>query len=189
MGRTHGEANGITANFMKQKVTFETRVRFDHQGKMEPLLLEAGNQFAGGKVMQVDFDAGSEFLKSAQSPRQDFHRQRGSKSDVQLALRAAGDGFHDLDSLLGTLQNGPCFLQKNLTGLGEPQSPRAVLKQSDAQFVFELANLAAEGRLGNMQPRGGASHILIFRDGYEVPQVPEFHHARAYLAGMASQAT
>src|SRR6185369_15797481 len=119
MGRTHSEANGITANLMKQKVTFEAGVRFDHQGKMEPLLIEACDQFARGKVMLADFDAGSEFLKFAQGARQDFHGQRGSKTDVQLALSAAGDRFDDLDSLLGPLKNGPGFLQKHLSGLGE----------------------------------------------------------------------
>jgi len=49
------------------------------------------------------------------------------------------------------------------------------------RLIFEVANLPAQRRLRNVQPRGCACHILLFSDGDEVPQVAEFHSLSSLL--------
>jgi len=46
---------------------------------------------------------------------------------------------------------------------------------SHAWFIFEVANLPAQRRLRNLQPRGSTRHVLFFDDSDEVSQVAEFH--------------
>ena len=58
-----------------------------------------------------------------------------------------------------------------------------------AEFVFQIPDLPAQGRLRYVKPRRRARHVLFFRDGNEVAQMAEFHSKQAYALGMVSQAT
>jgi hypothetical protein len=53
-------------------------------------------------------------------------------------------------------------------------APRA-FEQDDAQFVFELANLAAQGGLRHVQLLRRAGEVEFTRHGGEIPQMTKFH--------------
>jgi hypothetical protein len=55
-------------------------------------------------------------------------------------------------------------------------APRA-FEQDDAQFVFELANLAAQGGLRHVQLLRGAGEVEFARHGGEIAQMKQFHQA------------
>ncbi|MNR49629.1 hypothetical protein D3C85_1690340 [compost metagenome] len=67
------------------------------------------------------------------------------------------------------------MLQQETPGLGQAQRPGGPFEKDDAEFLFQLADLAAERRLGNVQPGGGAGEAALFRNRLEVAQMPEFH--------------
>ena len=48
-------------------------------------------------------------------------------------------------------------------------------EQTHAEFVFEVAQLAAERGLGDAQPGGGAVEVEFLGDGDKVTQVAQFH--------------
>jgi hypothetical protein len=55
------------------------------------------------------------------------------------------------------------------------KSPTISPKLTYAKLILQVANLPAQGRLGDVQPRRRACHILLFGDGDEVAEVAEFH--------------
>jgi hypothetical protein len=48
-------------------------------------------------------------------------------------------------------------------------------EQRDAELVFELADLARERRLREVQALGGACEVPLFRDGDESPEMSKVH--------------
>src|SRR5262249_27819189 len=68
--------------------------------------------------------------------------------------------------------------KKSLPGGCQLQSRVSSLKQSDTQLFLQVAQLPAHRRLGNAQTRGSAAYVQFFRDGDEIPQMPQFHSAQ-----------
>ena len=59
--------------------------------------------------------------------------------------------------------------------LGQPQRPRRAVDQFGADFGFELLDLPAQRRLGDVQPVRGAREIALAGDRHEITQLPEVH--------------
>ena len=49
------------------------------------------------------------------------------------------------------------------------------LEQRDAEFVFELADLAAEGRLADIADLGRTAKMAVFGDGDQVAEFLKVH--------------
>jgi hypothetical protein len=67
----------------------------------------------------------------------------------------------------------PCMVEKGPTGGGQFDAMHAAVHQLDANLVFEIADLAAEGRLCRVQPflsRERQAALLGDRD--EIAKVP-----------------
>lgn len=56
----------------------------------------------------------------------------------------------------------PILDEKHFARLRETQGLRPVMKQCDAQFLFEVADLPAERWLRNVEPRRRARDVLFF---------------------------
>src|SRR6476620_1093486 len=70
-------------------------------------------------------------------------------------------------------QRQPCMVEKGPTGGGQFDAVHAAAHQLDANLVFEIADLAAEGRLRRMQPflsRERQAALLSYCD--EITKVP-----------------
>ena len=48
-------------------------------------------------------------------------------------------------------------------------------EQPQTQLAFQLLNLAAQGRLADVQPLGGAGKIQFARQLHKVAKLPKFH--------------
>src|SRR5690606_32268306 len=70
---------------------------------------------------------------------------------------------------------------------GEPNGGRGSLEKRHSHFLLQFANLPTERRLRDVQASGGAGHILLLRDGDEIPELAQFHYFKLYLQGMAEQ--
>src|ERR1700676_2761543 len=78
-----------------------------------------------------------------------------------------------LRSRLRRSQRQPGVVEKGLAGGGQLDAAHAAAHQLDANLVFEIADLAAEGRLGGVQPflsRQRQAALLGHRD--EIAKVP-----------------
>lgn len=62
-------------------------------------------------------------------------------------------------------------------GRGQPHAAASAFEEGDADLVLQLADLAAEGGLGDTQATGGPGEVQFIGDADEVAQVPEFHGA------------
>ena len=82
---------------------------------------------------------------------------------------------HRLHGVLGALQHGPGFLQKNLARIRQPDRLGSPLQESEAEFVLEVANLPADRGLGDMELRRGARDVFLVGYGHEVSEMSEFH--------------
>jgi hypothetical protein len=50
------------------------------------------------------------------------------------------------------------------------------VEQRDPELTFELLDLLAQSRLGQVDSSGGAAEVQLFRNRHEVPEVSEFHN-------------
>jgi hypothetical protein len=73
------------------------------------------------------------------------------------------------------LQDGPRVPEQHPARLGERDAPPGPREQLHPELALELADLLAERRLRDAEPRGGAAEVQLLRDRHEVPQVPELH--------------
>ena len=96
-------------------------------------------------------------------------RLRGPNSSLALPPLAVRDRALDLREDRG---RPPREVPPEFREHDAPPSP---LEQRLAEFVLEGLNLAAERRLRDAQPLGGAGDVLLFGDGDEVLELLQAH--------------
>ena len=80
-----------------------------------------------------------------------------------------GDGHVELG------QHGARVAQEGLARRGQLDAAARALEQRAAELGLERANLLAERRLGDVQPRGGTPEVQLLGDGDEIAKLAEFH--------------
>lgn len=75
-------------------------------------------------------------------------------------------------------EQGAGFSEEGLAITGQANALLAALEQRQAQAFFELGDLPAQRRLGNMQPFGGAADVFFLGDYNEVAQLADVDHVR-----------
>lgn len=70
------------------------------------------------------------------------------------------------------LAEGGAALHQQPPGLGGFDGVRGAVQELDAQLPLQLAYLAAERGLRDVQPLGGAGEVAFPRHGQEVAQAP-----------------
>jgi len=110
---------------------------------------------------QLDGEAG---IGLAQGLEQDGHQVRGERWNYAKLKRAdervAGGAGHSLH--LGGFGQGSLSMGQNLAADGgNVDALVGALEQGDAEFDFELADLAAEGGLADVAGLGGAAKMAV----------------------------
>jgi hypothetical protein len=59
-------------------------------------------------------------------------------------------------------------------GGGFGEAPAAA-EERDAEGILELANLLAQGGLGDVEALGGPGEIALLGDGDDIPEMAKFH--------------
>ena len=67
----------------------------------------------------------------------------------------------------GDLEHLARIAEEDVAGFGEFDGAGAAFKKGGAEFFFEIANLLAHGRMGDVEVFGGFSEVEIFGDGEE----------------------
>ena len=65
--------------------------------------------------------------------------------------------------------------QQDCSGWGQPNLSGVSLEQLQSELRFQRLDSLREGRLGDVEARGGASEMPGRRDLYECPELPQFH--------------
>src|SRR4051812_14780115 len=98
-------------------------------------------------------------------------KQAPDISQIQMwSGRLCGLASH-LNGLLALAQQGNRFSLEGFAGIGELNAVVITREQLDAELVFQLANLPAQGGLGDPQFPGGTGEVQFTRDRDEVAQV------------------
>ena len=94
---------------------------------------------------------------------------------MDFSVEAGGDGADGLHGVFRAQKDSASFGEEDAPGFSELNGVGAAGEQVDAEFIFEVTDLAAEGWLGDVEARGGACDVLFLSDGHEVAQVTQFH--------------
>ncbi len=96
----------------------------------------------------------------------------GHETDTECA----GSVLRVADAVLGGGGGGQQrlrFFAQLAAGRGEGDVPAGAGEQADAQFTFELADLAAQDGLGYVQPLCGRAEVQLIGDFREIPQLAQ----------------
>ena len=112
--------------------------------------------------------------QAADQLRQHTVQRRGRKADAQPGLLALANAAGVVAHLVQLLQQHIGVFIEKPPGLGQPQRA-AALQQDHPQFLFQLLDLPAQRRLGDVQAFGGAGEVEGFAQHLEIAQVTQFH--------------
>ncbi len=76
--------------------------------------------------------------------------------------------IHRRSRLLDLLQDRPRMLQKYLTFRQQTHAARGPGEERRAKLILQAAELAAQRRLGDVEPSGRSSHVPFLGHGDEV---------------------
>ncbi len=101
---------------------------------------------------------------------------RSDEADDEAATPLPRNLAHHDAQLIHPRQNMHGMFVEQPSGLGQPQGPGVAVEQLDADLVLELADLAAQRRLGDVEDLGRAGEVPLIGDGDEVAKVAQFHN-------------
>src|SRR5579863_2954192 len=113
-------------------------------------------------------------LECVEGWRQDPHSGRGRITHVQFTA-ACCDSLRSFHSVVRALQYRARAVQKNAASFCETHGFGGAFQQGKTEFVFEVADLAAQRGLRDVELEGGTRHVLLFSDSDEVAEMTEFH--------------
>lgn len=122
-------------------------------------------------------DAGALLAYLAQGVREDpgMHRV-ADVADAQPALLAAPQAPSQRLQAFGVLEQGLGFVEEGPPVGSQAQALLAALEQLQAETLFQLGDLPAQRRLGDVQLLGGAADVLDLGHGDEITKLSEIQH-------------
>ncbi|MPN01173.1 hypothetical protein SDC9_148379 [bioreactor metagenome] len=105
-----------------------------------------------------------------------FAEHRGDGADGEMTVLTGARRVHEIGRILPPVQNLFRLRQKHPTGRGQRHFPFiGPRNQRNPQLLFQFPDAAAQRRLGDAEPGGGAGEMELLRDGDEILQLVEFH--------------
>ena len=111
------------------------------------------------------------FLEASQGGRQEIHCQRRGEADREISRGSTARSADLGDGLVGPLEDGARFHEEDLPRLGQTDTPGRSLEELHAEFLLQIPDLTAEGRLRDMEPLGGPGDVLLFGHGDEIAEM------------------
>jgi hypothetical protein len=134
----------------------------------------------GEDVATLDFDP-RPALAELEYHLADNAPETGSDADLDHSGFAALRLACRLDGMAGLDKEFSSLLEKRVARLGEFDVTLVARKQIDAETFFELAYLAAQWRLSDVQALRGLTEVQVFRHCDEIPDVTQFHGEAFYI--------
>ncbi len=177
MRRCHGAAKRKAGDVFEEQALHPGNGGANGQGQIDFPIGEARNAFLAGKIVERDARAGVLPLKKHESSREKPDGERRCIADMKSPARFVGDGMDRIDRLVHAKQNGPRFVQENLAGLGQGERLGRAAEKFHTELGFEIANLAAQRRLRDMEPGRGARDVLFLGHDDKIAKMSQFHGA------------
>ena len=147
-----------------------------HEGDVELAPHQGLSKFRRILAGDGDLHIGQFVAKDAHGLGQPIHFLSGQKAERERRLGGLSGPPRCFPGGLDLGQRQPCMVEKGAAGGGQFDAVHAAAHQLDADLVFEIADLAAEGRLRRVQPflsRKRQAALLGDRD--EIAKVPQLH--------------
>jgi len=129
---------------------------------------------SGRHVLKFDANARVSASEKLQYFDQDFIYATGHTKGKVTDLAFPGLGRHSR-KMINLAEYLVCFSNDSFSCGRQTNFALRPLKQSNAEFFFELPDLLAERRLTDVQAYRRATEVKFFGDRYKVTQVSQFH--------------
>ena len=123
---------------------------------------------------QHQFGLGLDGAKQPGDARQRAVHGGRHKADHQPPLDLGNAPRHG-DGLVDLFEQAHGTGIKKAPGFSQAQRPGLAVEQLHANFVFQLLNLPAQRRLGDVQPLSGPGEAALLRHGHEIFEVSKIH--------------
>ncbi len=162
-----GEMLGGDCRRQRQRGADEAEV--DLAGVEHPELVDGGACFERDRAVRETF--GGELFEGGRDVAGDPVQQ----AEAEHRLVQAGGPARVLQRQAGRLEGFPGAGEQDLPGRGELDAAAVPDQQGGADLAFELLDLLAERRGGDVQALGGLAEMQLLGDAHEVPQLPKLH--------------
>ncbi len=150
-------------------------VRKTDKSGVQPALKNGASLLERRKVEKVDGRLWTVPAKAFKNGRYQGMKQSPNVAEVQLSVARITGVTRDVYGLFAMLENGASFGEERLARFCEMDSVAGAFEQPDTQFVFELANLAAQGRLRHMQFLRRPGEVKLTGHTGKIAQMTQFH--------------
>ena len=157
-----GDARGI----VKLRIIAKGHVQLARRSGVEELIAQA--------LAQGNPKSGVAGASLEQFGRQNATASRGD-AERDLARKSISEPIHGALGPAHPLQHILRMRKQHLAGFGQQNTSGMAKQQFDAQFRFQLLDLIAESRLGDVQFTAGANKTSGTDDRYEISQLTQIH--------------
>src|SRR5690606_10550148 len=119
-------------------------------------------RFAGRALRDLDLDSGMVLAILRDQFGEEAARDQGMDADAQPAAFARRHHAGGLDRMVELIDAGGDPLDKEASGLGEPDASGVALEQEDAKLLLQRPDPCADAGLGCAKRLGGAVEAEIF---------------------------
>ena len=129
---------------------------------------------AGANVIALDVQ-GRESLTVLRDGRAQHTSQAGRNANLDataFSFVCVASRFHRMSSLRHKLSR---FFEKDPAFLSQGHAPLIAQKEGNTKVLFQLPDLAAEGRLRDVQLVRGFAEVEALRNRDKVPNMTKFH--------------
>src|ERR1051326_7010301 len=173
------EAHRVARQLFKMQSPQHGSAQAHDESEVQVAFAQTGEHFLGGEVMQTSAHVGQLGLKGTQRGRQNPRGERRRVTDVEFARAAVSYRPRRLNRLFRALQDRAGFSQERATGRRQAHGFGAALQQQKAEFSLQVAHLAAQRWLRDVQPQCSPRNVLLLGDGDEAAEVAQFHIAES----------
>lgn len=114
-----------------------------------------------------------ELAELPQQIEQETRCERRKDPDPDMALLGPTNRSNTTGACVDMPERRPRWLQKPLAGKRQANSTSMTLKQGRAEFIFHVANAAADGRLFDIECSARFSEAAVLCRRHEIPEVVE----------------
>jgi hypothetical protein len=163
-------SNGL--RFHAQGSMSKNRTR---EAEVEPAFGDHFPDALGGAFLEVDGDLWAEARVFLKQPAEEGLDRRTDVTEAQLALLTGGGTADAAEGLFQSLEEQRSFVHEDFAGGCQGDRALIAREQLDSQFLLQLLEGAAEGRLDNIEPARGAGKTQFLCDGVEITKVAQVH--------------
>ena len=134
---------------------------------------------AGAEVLALHVQCG-EALTVLRYGRAEHASQTGGNANLNgaaFSFMSVASRFHCMSGLRHKLSR---FFEKDAALLSQGHAPFIAQKEGNTKVLFQLSDLAAEGRLRDVQLLRCSAEVEALSNRYEVPNMTEFHGEQFY---------